>query len=115
MGGFEFVVPPDRRIGVIDQHEGRSIPQANGLSLHGLLVLFHKDIAEVPEQRLGEREPPQRIPRGAKIDPALLFADRRDHHAHGDEHRSALDELKTLVGQHEVDGRRQRPSIEEIQ
>ena len=115
IGGFEFVIPLDECIGVIDQHERRFVTQSDGLTLHCSLVLIHELMAEVFKERLGERQPPQRIPCGAKIGPTLLLADRGNGDAHGNEHRTALDELEALVRKYEIDSRRQRSTIKNIQ
>ncbi|CAE6715881.1 hypothetical protein NSPZN2_11445 [Nitrospira defluvii] len=115
VGGFQLVVPLGRGVGVVDQHQCRFVFQSHRLPLHCLFVLLHENIGEIPEQGLGEREPGKDVPGGGKIDPALLLPHRRHGGTRGDEHRSALHELKPLIGEDEVDGRRQRPAVEFVE
>ena len=79
--GFQLVVPLRRRIGVVDEHQGRFVAQAHRLTLHRLSILCHENIGKVAEDGLGKWNPAETVPRRGKIDAALLVTDRRDRGA----------------------------------
>lgn len=114
MCGFQLVVPFSWRIGIVDEHQGRFVAQSHRLAFHRLSILRHENVGEIAKDGLGKWNPAEAVPRCGKVDAALLFTDRRDRGAARHEERSALDELESLVGQHKVDGGRQRPAVKQV-
>ena len=44
---FQFVVPLCRRIGIVDEHQGRLVAQADRLAFHRLSNLRHENVSEM--------------------------------------------------------------------
>src|SRR5712691_9046637 len=60
--GLQLVIPLGGSVGVIQQHQGRLVAEAERLTLHDALVLVEEMPGDQAEQGRGERHPAEYVP-----------------------------------------------------
>ena len=100
---LQLEVPLGGPVGVVHQHQGGAVAQADRLLFHRQAVLFDEHAPEEAQQRHGERKPREDVPRGHDVNAAEVALDGRDGGAAREPLVSGANLLETHVGQDKFD------------
>src|SRR5262249_27296472 len=109
---FQLVVPFCRPVGIVDEHQRRSVLQSGRLQFHGVLILPEKLLREDSKYRKYERNISKNIPGCAEVYATVIGGYRGNGGPAREPVASAVNLLEAHVWQHKLDGGRDRLPVD---